>query len=464
MRPRQSSDEPRVNLTAALMPIHEVLTASVCDEVFRKVRSKERARRWTLDALLEFWVAVVTRAPSSLRAALDEYFGMKGASEERFVTSPSSFFERAQRLDPAFFRGLFERFAGTIAPQAPAIFEAPLRAELSHYEEVWVVDGTALARVAHRLKTTWDVEQIVVPGSVLVCYDLFRGIPRVVEFSEELLGGEGARLTKVLPKVPAGTLVVADRGYSSATLFHAMSEKGVTGLVRLTKQLTLEVEQELGRYEDEGCLVTERIVTAGKGEKGAPRVRLRVIEKTLKDGEILRLATNELDPAHLPASAMLALYRRRWSIERIFFDLKEVLNLKRFYAANTNAVAMQVYASVIVYTALRSAQARIAQTHGIAPEDLSMGKLFPRVATAHYDLVEKLRFAEEVKDLNPGLQLVMPDIAKSLAYSVPLSHVLVEKRKGPRKRRGYSAARVEVHPLRMYQVQRTKSVAAKRRV
>jgi len=27
----------------------------------------------------------------------------------------------------------------------------------------------------------------------------------------------------------------------------------------------------------------------------------------------------------------------------MFFDLKEVLNLKHFYAANPNAVAMQVY-------------------------------------------------------------------------------------------------------------------------
>jgi hypothetical protein len=453
-----------VNLTAALMPIHEVLTAAVCDEVFREVRTTERARKWTLDALLEFWVAVVTRAPTSLRAALDEYFGMKGASEERFETSPSSFFERSQNLDFGFFRSLFQRFTKAIAPQAPAVFETPLRAELQHYPEVWIVDGTALARVAHRLKATRDVEQILVPGSLLVCYDLFRGVPRVVEFSEELLGGEGARLTSLLPKVPAGTLLVGDRGYSSPTLFKEMSEKGVSGLLRLSKNITLEVEQELGRYEDEGCLVTDRIVIAGRGGKRSSRVRLRVIEKTLKDGEVLRLATNELDPARLPVSAALALYRRRWSIERLFFDLKEVLNLNRFYAANTNAVAMQVYASAIVYTALRTAQARIAQTHGLAPEDLSIGKLSPRVATAHFALVESLRILEQVKDLNPGVQLVMPDLTQSLAHWVLLSHVLVEKRKGPRKRRGYSAARVEVHPLRRYQAQRTESVTVKRRV
>lgn len=453
-----------MNLTAALMPVHEILTAAVCDEVFREVRTTERARKWTLDALLEFWIAVVARAPTSLRAALDEYFEVKSGSDVHFETSPSSFFERSQDLDFEFFRSLFERFAAAITAQAPAVFEAPLRAELEHYPEVWVVDGTALARVAHRLKATRDVEQILVPGSLLVCYDLFRGIPRVVEFSEELLGGEGARLTSLLPKVPAGALLVGDRGYSSPTLLKEMSEKGVSGLVRLTKSITLEVEQELGRYEDEGCLVTDRIVVAGRGGKRSSRVRLRVIEKTLKSGEVLRLATNELDPSRLPVSAVLALYRRRWSIERLFFDLKEVLNLNRFYAANTNAVAMQVYASAIVYTALRTAQARIALEHGLAPEELSIAKLFPRVATAHYVLVEKLRFFEDVKDLNPGVPLVMPDLTKRLTYSVPLSHVLVEKRKGPRKRRGYSAARVEVHPLRRYQAQRTVPVVVKARI
>ena len=46
-------------------------------------------------------------------------------------------------------------------------------------------------------------------------------------------------------------------------------------------------------------------------------------------------------PSRLLAKA-LALYARRWSIERMYFDLKVVLNLNRVYAANPNAVAMQV--------------------------------------------------------------------------------------------------------------------------
>ncbi len=38
-------------------------------------------------------------------------------------------------------------------------------------------------------------------------------------------------------------------------------------------------------------------------------------------------------------------------MERLFFDLKEVLNLHRFYTSSPNGVAMQVYAAALVHTA-----------------------------------------------------------------------------------------------------------------
>jgi hypothetical protein len=299
------------------------------------------------------------------------------------------------------------------------------------------------------------VAQVLIPGSLLVCYDLFRGIPRIVEFREKLLGGEAAWLRDLLTRVPRGTLLVADRGYSSVRLLGEVAERGLAFLVRLKLNHAMVVVAELGRWmDDEGCEVLDRIVTLGQGGGKSPRMRVRVIEKRLKDGGVLRLATTELDPAKLPALAALCLYRRRWSIERMFYDLKEVLNLRRFYAANTNAVGMQVYASAIVHTAMRAAQARIAQDHSRRPEDLSTAKLFPRVATAHLDLVSRHSFFEEVKEVNPGVELVMPDWAKSSRCRVSIRSILVETRKGPRRRRTYSKARTRVAPLRRYEPER----------
>src|SRR5712691_10654329 len=88
---------------------------------------------------------------------------------------------------------------------------------------------------------------------------------------------------------------------------------------------------------------------------------------------------------------------RFWSVERMFFDLKEVLNLNRLYAANPHAVAMQVYAAAIVYNALRVAQSDGAAQVGWAPERLSPAKFFPKVATATYLYLHRQQWEREIR-------------------------------------------------------------------
>jgi hypothetical protein len=63
----------------------------------------------------------------------------------------------------------------------------------------------------------------------------------------------------------------------------------------------------------------------------------------------------------------------------MYCDLKTVLNLNRVYAANPNAVAIQVYAAGLVYNAMRVAQSEAAGKLGVAPEEISPAKFSPRV-------------------------------------------------------------------------------------
>ena len=59
----------------------------------------------------------------------------------------------------------------------------------------------------------------------------------------------------------------------------------------------------------------------------------------------------------------------------LVFDLKEVLNLHRFYTGSPNGAAMQVYAAALVHTAFRVAQGHIAQASGTQPEAAISGDL-----------------------------------------------------------------------------------------
>ena len=431
--------ETRVDLLGPVRVLQEHLTEALCESVFAHGRQSERRRLWTLHAMAEFWTAVILRAPKSLRGALDEAYRGAGGYPQ-VEASPQAFFSRSQDLRWEFFRDLFHGFAARALADAPSAFETSMRQALPAFSSVWVVDGSRLDAVAHRLKVLWDERIVTLPGSLLVLYDLYRGVPRHVGFSEDALRGEVPLLRERLGEVPAGTLLLGDKAYCSHRLFAALTSRRISALVRSTRAIGLVRLERVSSSEDDGALVEDELVLAGTPQKPAEQQRLRRITSR-RGKKVLRLLTNVLDPALLPAATAVALYRRRWKVERMFYDLKEVLNLHRFYAASANAVALQVYAAAMVYVAMRVAQARIAQTHALEPERLSTEKLFPRIAVAASSYVTARLAFLEIQRVNPGVVLVEPDWSRQEWAVASLKSLLVEPRSPHRRRRRDCPAR-----------------------
>lgn len=425
--------ETRVDLLGPVKILQEHLTQALCDSVFEDGRRTERRRQWTLHPMAEFWTAVILRAPKSLRAALDEAHRGAGGYPQ-VEASPQAFFARSQDLRWEFFHDLFHGFAGRALADAPSAFERPMQEALPGFASVWVVDGSRLDAVAHRLKVLWDERIVTLPGSLLVLYDLYRGVPRHVVFSEDALRGEVPLLRERLDQIPKGTLLLGDKAYCSHRLFGELTKRKISALVRCTKAIGVVRLERLSSIEQDDAVLEDSLVLAGTSQKPADQQRLRLIQWRC-GGKVLRLLTNVLDPALLPAPAAIALYRKRWKVERMFYDLKEVLNLHRFYAANANAVAMQVYAAAMVYVAMRVAQARIATTHALVPEQISTEKLFPRVAAAASAYVTSRLAFLAIERANPGVSLVEPDWSRQEWAGASLRALLVEMRSPHRRRR-----------------------------
>ena len=62
-----------------------------------------------------------------------------------------------------------------------------------------------------------------------------------------------------------------------------------------------------------------------------------------------RFLTNELDPEQLP---VVALYYRRWTMERAYGTIKRFLGLAYFWCGPQNAVELQLWSTWIVHTVL----------------------------------------------------------------------------------------------------------------
>ena len=177
---------------------------------------------------------------------------------------------------------------------------------------------------------------------------------------------------------------MGDRLYCTAKLFRLLNEQECFGLFRRNKSLSYKKIRRLHRTRVNGAIIEDFLVKAGAG---ANAIELRLI--TMKaEGKTYEAFTNVMDTERLTAQDVVTLYPIRWQVERLFFDLKVVLKLQKFHAANPNAVAMQVFAGAMVHAAFRVAQADIPrlirelrQRTGLTQEKFAakLGVTFPTI-------------------------------------------------------------------------------------
>lgn len=431
-RPAKSlpAADTRIDLLGLVEMVRRHLTDTLCEEVFRDNRTVERQREWTLSALANFWVAVIMRAPQALRHALTESRAGQDALWPRVEASDEAFFQKCKGMHWSFFGALFTRFSLRLLEESRIAYgtgSADLRKD---FPEIWAMDGSQLREVARRLKILRRVRAAVLPGRIFVLYDVFRGVCRELGFDGDAARNENLLAKEALAHVPAGTLLLADRLYGMPGYFEMLAQKGLWGLFRRHRGAKVEVIEELSRTESDGVVV-DSLILLGSGAHEIAKQRVRMIRWS-RGGQVLELFTNVLDALKLPAVRAVELYGLRWSIERMFFDLKEVLNLNRFYAANPNAIAMQIYASAMVYNAFRIIQGRIALEQSLPGEALSPAKLYPRLAAASSRSTDCEIGWLATLEANPGVSLNKPDFRQFSFAWTTLRSILVEKKTKPR--------------------------------
>lgn len=440
--PSQTETAPNVpiNLLETVSLLNKHLTEALCREVFQSVRTKEREREWSLWALGRFWTAVILQGPNSTGQALDQArTGGNGLMPE-VATTDSAAFQRFKNLNWSFFHALYYAFTQRLTEEARPVFASKVSGLRERFPSIFLIDGSRLDPIAHKLKILRNHAAAVLPGCMTVVYDLFRGTTRQVLFDPDAAAAELLRATPLLSSLPEGSLIVGDRLYAVIQFFWELSQRKLWGLFRLNGLVKIERQHLISRKQGGGRTVIEEwLVLAGTGQT-APEITLRLI--SFRQGELQRdLLTSVLDPKMLTAEEALALYPFRWKIERAFFDLKETLNLNKFYTDNPNGVAMQVYATAMVYNAFRVAQGRIAEQHGITPEEISPAKLFPKLAEAFSNLAGAEQALLGVKRLNPGVPLRLPNPTELPLGRTTLQAILVRERSDHRRRRYFVEAR-----------------------
>lgn len=425
----------RVDLLGMVDLLLSHLTPALCETVFKRHRRTERERKWTFYAVCLFWTAVIVRQPRSLRHGVDQTRKTRDTDQlwPRVMARPRAFFEKAEGQRPGLFMHLYRAFVKSILPHAPEAYASWMGPLRRHFPEIHIVDGSNLDAVAHRLKIVHDERAALLPGSVTAFYDLFHGFCREVLFFPDAAKGELSRGHVALAWIAPGSLIVGDCLYSYLKHFRKLAEAKLFGLARKNPQLKIRRLQLLSRRQGSRSLLEDSLVEVGRGGK-EPKQTLRLIRYRAQRRS-LDLLTSVLDPKMLSAEDAVKLYGLRWSIERMFLDLKDTLDLHSLYASHPNLVAQQVYATALVHAAFRVAQAKIAQQANVLPEQISPTKLFPKLASAANDYCVCQLHADKVRLLNPGVRIRFPSLKTMPFASTKLDAILLERRSAHRRKR-----------------------------
>jgi hypothetical protein len=349
--------------------------------------------RWrvlTLPVMVALLVALVWRRVPSVRA-LASLLGR----EQLLWTPPRQVSQQAlsQRLRclPADLLGevlhetlpaLAQRAAARTRPHPPAVARA-----LARFGRVWVVDGTTLEHVFRKVGLLRDAPAAgTAPsgGKCVAVLDVASHLPvriwvgdaptandkRWLPALRDLLGvrpdDDGDAAT-----APTRGLLVLDAGYYAFAFFDWLTDHSVGFLTRAKADAAFEVERVL--YASPTA--RDRVIRLGVYRSNRCRRLARLVEVQV-GGAWRAYLTNVLDPADLSLADVVDLYGRRWGVETAFLLAKRLLGLSYLWTGAHNGIAMQVWATWLLFAVLVDLSDDVADALGVPLERVSFEMVF----------------------------------------------------------------------------------------
>jgi hypothetical protein len=164
---------------------------------------------------------------------------------------------------------------------------------------------------------------------------------------------DNTRAKELCAGLSEGEIVIFDKAYVDFVHLWMLVSRGVFFVTRAKDNMACQVMKQLPKGADRRILKDELVVLENySSRKDYPGTLRRVTALVEVDGEerVMVFLTNHTAWA---ASSVCDLYRCRWSIEVLFKELKQTMQLFDFLGHSANAVKWQVWTALLVHLLLR---------------------------------------------------------------------------------------------------------------
>jgi IS4 transposase len=256
-----------------------------------------------------------------------------------------------------------------------------------------ILDGNHLSATEHRLEPLRDTWAAPLPGRILVVMDPEPGVASHAFVTPDGHASERTLLDNVLQTVQQKQLWIADRNFCTLKFLFQIADKQAFFLIRQhgSIQGRLKGKRRFIGDSSTGKVYEQAIELTYHGEtRTVRRITVELLQPT-RDGDlVLHLLTNL--PADVTAVQCAELYRKRWSIETLFYEVTQTLECEIKSLCYPPAALFVFCLALMAANAVAVLKAALRATHGVEEAN---------EMSAYY-------MALEIKQVHEGMMIALP--------------------------------------------------------
>ena len=340
--------------------LQRILDSQQLDRLFERTAEQQYTHELLFSSLVDLMSRVVLGQEPSVYAAYRTL-------EDQLPVGDQSVYNKLQHVELGVSAALVHESALRVAPVIGAL-RATLPPLLPGYR-VKILDGNHLAATEHRLpelRLTWAAP---LPGLVLAVLDQEQMTVTDVLLTEDGHAQERSLLEAVYPLVRKGDVWVADRNFCTLGLLWAILNRGGYFVIRQHGNLGGELlgqRKAKGRCET-GKVYEQRLRLRNEAEAEPELVVRRVtvvLDQPTREGDTEIHVLTNLPAKKASAVRVAEVYRKRWTIEGLFFEAAQTLACEIDTLCYPKAALFAFCLGLLAINAVALVKAALRAEHG----------------------------------------------------------------------------------------------------
>lgn len=367
--------------------LERALAPSELNQLFEATAEQQYTRELLFSTTVDLLATVACRIYPTVHAAYQDEPAVVGVSVK-------ALYDKLAHMELALGEGVVRHTVTKLMPLLRQM-RATLPPLVPGYATK-ILDGNHLAASQRRLKELRDVAAGPLPGQTLVVLEPEYQLASDVFCCEDGHAQERSLLDRVLERVREKDLWIADRNFCTTGFLFGLALRRARFIIRQHAS-TLHWQRQskrrrIGRIK-EGVVYEQRLwLEDGTGKILPVRRITLVLDVPTRDGEKEIHLLTDL-PVKITAKRIARLYRRRWTIEKLFLNLTTILHCELNTLPYPKAALFGFCVALVAANVLAAVKGALRVEHGTE-------KVEAEVSDYHLALNVRTKY--------PGMMIALP--------------------------------------------------------